>query len=263
MGPPVLLWLNTWLWKKPVIYDFDDAIWLRDETGESRLVSAIKWKRKVGTICSWAAVTNAGNSFLADYSRSHSGNPSVIPTVVDTTNHHKRRRPLGKSLIIGWTGSHSTLPFLEPVIPVLRGLCDKYAFEFRIIANRDPGYPDEFIKFVPWNKDNEIADLEEFHIGLMPLPDTEWSKGKCGFKAIQYLSLEIPAVVSPVGVNTEVVHHGIHGFCARTTEEWYDFLERLITSPDLRKEMGSRGRAHIVENYSVKATEQPFLELFR
>ena len=262
IGPPLLLWLNRWIWRKPVIYDFDDAIWLRDEGGESSLVASIKWKSKVGTISRWAEKVNVGNRFLADYVTTQGGSPVIIPTVVDTSTVHVRKNPAPSELIIGWTGSHSTLKFITPLLPVLRSLREKYEFNFHIIANSDPGYQDSFIKFIPWSKESEINDLEEFHIGVMPLQDNNWSKGKCGFKAIQYLSLATPAVVSPVGVNTEVVRDGIDGFQAETESDWHEMLEKLIVSEQLRTEMGRAGREHIVKDYSVDATREKFLSLF-
>jgi glycosyltransferase involved in cell wall biosynthesis len=115
------------------------------------------------------------------------------------------------------------------------------------------------MKFIPWEKSTEIEDLQKFHIGIMPLSDNEWSKGKCGFKAIQYLALETPAVVSPVGVNSEIVKNGESGFQASSDEEWLKWLEKLITDRDLRNRMGKAGRIHVEQNYSVKSTEKRFL----
>lgn len=258
LGPPVLMWLNRIIWRKPFIYDFDDAIWLRDEGGESRFVASVKWKKKVRLLCSWASKVTVGNDYLATYARQYNSNVQVIPTVVDTERYHRRTIDHGKQPVIGWTGSHSTLIYIESVLPVLRKLRERFRFEFHIIANRNPGYPDEFIKFIPWRKESEIEDLQKFHIGIMPLHDNAWSQGKCGFKAIQYLALEIPAVVSPIGVNPQIVKNGESGFHASTNEEWTIALEKLLSDPVLRNNMGSAGREFIEKNYSVDSTREDF-----
>lgn len=116
--------------------------------------------------------------------------------------------------------------------------------------------------FKPWKKETEIEDLALFDIGIMPLPDDTWAKGKCGFKALQYLAMEIPAVVSPVGVNSKIIEHGGNGFCCTTEEEWFEVLEILILNEAGRKIMGERGRRKVIEHYSVLSNSATFLSLF-
>ena len=133
--------------------------------------------------------------------------------------------------------------------------------EFRVIADRQPAIAIPFT-FLSWNETTDVDDLLSFDIGIMPLPDDLWSKGKCGFKAIQYSSLGIPGVVSDVGVNSVVILDGVSGYRCSSDEEWYESLIRLIDNVELRKQMGTAGRAHIESNYSVKSNVAAFTSLF-
>jgi glycosyltransferase involved in cell wall biosynthesis len=135
--------------------------------------------------------------------------------------------------------------------------------EFVVIADKPPSIQAiPSVKFVPWNTETEIQDLLEFDIGIMPLPDDEWAKGKCGFKALQYMALEFPAVASPVGVNTKIINHGQNGFLCSTPGEWEAALRMLIENEALRKQIGSNGRKTILESYSVTSNASNFLSLF-
>ena len=133
--------------------------------------------------------------------------------------------------------------------------------EFVVIADKEPVLGFVF-KFVHWNRTSEVKDLLQFDIGVMPLPDDKWSKGKCGFKALQYMALEFPAVAAPVGVNPKIINHGINGFLCNTPEEWNNILRRLIDDADLRRKLGAQGRKTVVENYSVLSNASNFLSLF-
>ncbi len=167
--------------------------------------------------------------------------------------------------VIGWTGSDTTIKYLEQEKEVIFSLLRKYpnSIEFRVISNKPSSIRHDRITFVPWNKDTEVEDMLAFDIGIMPLPDNEWAKGKCGFKALQYMSLGIPAVVSPVGVNTEIIQDGKNGFLAGTGREWNDVLIKLIEDPLLRERIGNEGRRTIEDRYSVNSQKEKFLALIR
>ena len=281
-GPPIFEWIIAKVLKKKIIYDFDDAIWLPDQNKESPIWRWLKWRSKVGSICKWSWKVSVGNEYLADFARKYNENVVVVPTVVDTGVHFKGVRnqsdyvktPSDKKseisliagqsgrLIIGWTGSHSTLQYLDLILPSLQQLEKEIDFEFRVIANKDPKLPLKNYSFIPWKKESEIEDLATIDIGVMPLPDDEWAKGKCGFKLIQYLALEIPAVASPVGVNSDIIYHNETGFLARTTKEWTESLRKLLGDESLRAEMGKKGRALIEKKYSVQSQKDAFLGLF-
>lgn len=263
IGLPWFEWITARLFQKKIIYDFDDAIWIPATTANTRGLGWLKNHGKVASICKWAHTVTVGNDFLAAYSRQYCRNVKVIPTVVDTVNVHNRLQDQNTDKPgIGWTGTFSTLKYLDLVLPALQELQEKYPFKFTVIADRDPGLPLKNYRFIPWNREREADDLLNFHIGLMPLYDDELSKGKCGFKAIQYMSLGIPAVVSPVGVNTEIVEDGVNGFVCEKQDEWFNKLELLLKDTNLRKKMGAEARHKIENAYSVTSSKALFLSLF-
>ncbi|HEY8402757.1 MAG TPA: glycosyltransferase, partial [Cytophagaceae bacterium] len=183
---------------------------------------------------------------------------------IDTVNlHFVHDKPLNNCVIIGWTGTHSTLKYLEPLIPVLKVLENTYKYEFRVICNKEPEFKLESLKFIKWNKATEIEDLSKFDIGLMPLEDDIWAKGKCGFKALQYMALGIPPVVSPVGVNVDIVEQGVTGFLCKSEEEWYKALELLIKDTDARNTIGGKARKRVENSYSVNSNKENFIMLFQ
>jgi glycosyltransferase involved in cell wall biosynthesis len=269
LGPPIFEWILAKILRRRIIYDFDDAIWLTDRQNESWLLKAAKWRSKVSSICRWAYKVSCGNQYLCDYAKRFSRNVIYNPTTIDTNHLHNRRlyNPsdhTGTKIKIGWTGSHSTLKYLEDLKPVLQKVMTDYSSaEFIVIADRAPvlkGVPS--FRFVPWNSETEIKDLLQLDIGIMPLPDDEWANGKCGFKALQYMALEFPALASPVGVNTKIITHGVNGFLCHSLQEWEETLKLLIEDPVLRGKIGTAGRKTIVENYSVTSNSKNFLSLF-
>ncbi|MBL7739726.1 MAG: glycosyltransferase family 4 protein [Chitinophagaceae bacterium] len=264
LGPPVFEWIIARLYRKKIIYDFDDAIWIPVASQYNKMARYVKWFSKVRQVCKWSYKVAAGNSFLATFaSRYNSRGTEILPTVVDTESAHNRlQNHVTDNPAIGWTGSFSTLKFLDIILPVLQRLQGKYDFTFIVIADKDPELPLKNYRFIKWKKETEIADLLNIHIGLMPLYDDDLAKGKCGFKAIQYMSLGIPAVVSPVGVNTEIVNNGINGYICQTEQEWEDALTLLLNHPELRQKMGAAARDKIVKFYSVLATRDQFKSLF-
>lgn len=168
-------------------------------------------------------------------------------------------------LVIGWTGTHSTLKYLLPLVPVLAQLEEEgFEFEFRVISNQPPEFsqPLRSLRFVRWQKNTEIADLLTFHVGLMPLEDDQWAQGKCAFKALQYMALGIPALVSPVGMNTEVVQENVNGYICREPAEWLMRLRQLLTDAPHRQALGLAARATIEQRYSVLSNTPNFLRLF-
>lgn len=263
LGPPVFEWLLTKVWRKKIIYDFDDAIWLPNTSGVNKIASKLKWHHKVASICRWSYKISCGNAYLYQYASQF--NPSVVlnPTTIDTEYlHNQMQDQLAEVPVIGWTGSHSTMHFLDEVVPVLQRLAKEHNFKVVVISNQKPTFQLPNLTFIRWQASTEIEDLLSMHIGIMPLTDDPWAKGKCGFKALQYLSLGIPAVVSPIGVNSEIVEHGINGYLCSEEIEWYEALVTLITDTSLRIKMGEAGRKKIVDRYSVKSNRENFLRLF-
>jgi glycosyltransferase involved in cell wall biosynthesis len=264
VGPPVFEFIIGKIWRKKIIYDFDDAIWISDPSGTNKLSSWLKAYWKVKHICSWSYKVSAGNQFLADYAKQNKAREvDILPTCVDTANAHNRlKNQFSEEIVIGWTGSHSTMIYLEDLLPVLSSLATNNAVKIVIISNRQPGFILPNLKFIQWNELTEVEDLLLLNIGLMPLKPDLWSEGKCGFKIIQYMALGIPAVASPVGVNKKIIDEGINGFLCSTDEEWLSALKQLIMQPSLRAGMGEAGRKKIESSYSVEANSGTFLSLF-
>jgi glycosyltransferase involved in cell wall biosynthesis len=267
LGPPLLEWIIAKVLRKRIIYDFDDAIWLANISEANRLAAGLKFHHKVDSICRWAYRNSCGNAYLAAYARQFNHNTIINPTTIDTILLHNRVRNQTASdkLVIGWTGTHSTLKYLEPIVPVLARLeAEGIDFEFRVISNQAPllSMPLKSLRFVQWRKETEIDDLLSFHFGLMPLEDDLWAQGKCAFKALQYLALGMPAVVSPVGMNTEVVQNDYNGYVCQTPDEWYTALRKLLVDTDLRIRLSKAARITVEQRYSVQSNASNFLQLF-
>ncbi len=262
-GPPFFEFIIAKLLRKKIIYDFDDAIWVRIASSANPKVSYLKCSWKVKYICRWSYITTVGNDFLADFAHRYSKNVMVIPTVVDTVNLHNRLKNQSEQpFTIGWTGTFTNFYNLERIFEPVKKLQEKYNFRFLIIADKDPMLTGMKYEYIKWDKVTEIDDLIKFNIGVMPLNNSEVEMGKCGFKAIQYLSLGIPAVVSPVGANCKVVLNNVVGFWAESDEDWYTNLELLINDTECRIHMGTAAREHIINHYSVAATRKMFFDLF-
>jgi glycosyltransferase involved in cell wall biosynthesis len=262
-GPPLFEWIVTKLLGKYTVYDFDDAIWIPNASETNKqLTLMFKQFSKTADICRWSDVVSVGNSYLAGYAQRFNTNVVINPTTIDTDEYHNTIATHNNhKFTIGWTGSHSTVQYLDEIFPVLKRLEEKYDFEFHVICDTPPKFQLKSLKFVPWNKKTEIDDLLNFNVGLMPLPDDVWAKGKCGFKALQYMALGIPAIVSGVGVNAEIVDHGINGCVCNTPEEWYTSLEKIITDPFYLKKLSEKTRERIVSTYSTASNSANFLRL--
>lgn len=263
LGPAWFEWIVAKGFRKKTIYDFDDAIWI---PAVSKNNSHIKWLRnfgKVKHICHWVSVVVTGNDFLAAYAARYNRAVTVIPTVVDTEKVHCILKKQDTNPVrVGWTGTFSTLFYLEEIIPVLQKIQELKPVPFVVIADKDPILPLKYYEYIKWDRENEREQLLMLNIGLMPLEDTELAKGKCGFKAIQYMALGIPAIVADVGVNTEIVDHGKNGFVCHTVRDWETFILKLIEDASLRETMGRNARDKISRLYSVKGTVEKFLTLF-
>lgn len=254
LGPPVIEWLIAKVFRKKIIYDFDDAIWLSNTSEENKLSATLKCHWKVKYICQWAEKVTCGNHFLANYAQQYNKSASYLPTTLDTkhiplsTLHSPLSTPA-----IGWTGTHSTLKYLSPLVPLLQKLEQQLDFEFIVIADKDPKLPLKNYCFIKWQKETEWQDLAQIQIGLMPLEQTEWEEGKCGFKALQYMAVGIPAIVSPTGANKEIVQNGRNGFICATETEWGEAILRLVADANLRQQFIENGRKTVEDRYSKGA----------
>jgi glycosyltransferase involved in cell wall biosynthesis len=263
-GPPWFEWIVAKVLKKYMIFDFDDAIWIPNASETNKYLTML-FKRfaNVADVCRWSTVVSVGNAYLAEYARQFNQNVVINPTTIDTDEHHNLEKVHGKHVFtIGWTGSHSTVQYLDEIFPVLKKLEQEHEFEFHVICDVPAKFQLKSMKFVKWTKQREIDDLMQFNVGLMPLPEDIWAKGKCGFKALQYMSLGIPALVSNVGVNAEIVDQGVNGFVCTTPDEWYNALKSLLTDQSLLDRLSKRTREKIIDHYSVRSNRRNFLDLF-
>ena len=263
VGPPFFEFIISKIWRKKMIFDFDDAIWIPNTSKENKIVSWFKAFWKVKFICRWSYKVVGGNDFLCAFARQYNAQVVLIPTCVDVVNHHNKiKNQRVEKVVLGWTGSHSTMKYLDEILPSLKKIIKDFDVEMVVISNRAPAFNLDNMRYVPWKEETEIFDLLQINIGLMPLEADPWCEGKCGFKLIQYMALGIPAVASPVGVNIQIIEEGKNGFLCSSQEDWYNQLSKLINEEDLRKTMGEKGREKILETYSIQANTDSFLGLF-
>ena len=267
IGPPLFERLLVALTGRPIVYDFDDAIFLPNASHANRLMSALKWYRKVSTIIGMSDQTIAGNEFLASYARTRTSAVHVIPTSVDTTKFTpgspaRRRRPDGP--VVGWIGSHSTTKYLRSLGPVLAQVRRAHPFSLYVAGTDAPIEVDGVeVTSAKWALDREVEDFQRCDIGVYPLWDDPWAQGKCGFKAIQFMACGVPVVAAAVGVNCEIIEDGVNGFLAANEREWIDKLTRLLADCRLRESMGQAARRTVEERYSLAVNAPRFAAALR
>ena len=263
VGPPIFEWLIAKVFRKKIIFDFDDAIWLKNTSSTNSVITWFKRYANASDTCKWAWKVSCGNDYLANHASKFNQNVAVNPTTIDTENHHNRVKQFTDNKItIGWTGTHSTIKYLEAIVPIIRKLEREYDFNFLVIADWQPDFELKSLQFLPWNKETEIDDLLKMDVGVMPLEDDKWANGKCGFKALQYMALGIPAIVSPVGVNAKIVDHTTNGWICKTDKEWEHTLREILEKHIELKTFSAAARTKIEEHYSVKSNTSNFLHLF-
>jgi glycosyltransferase involved in cell wall biosynthesis len=249
--------------KKPVLYDFDDAFFHAYDDHRSPFVRAVLGGKLVPLIEGAAAVC-AGNPYLGDYAQRHNAATHILPTVVDI-DRYRPAAPAARSLTIGWIGSPSTWQFVRPFLPLLAELCRDRGVRFLAVGAGSAAEADRFdgMTLEPWSEATEIASVQAMDIGIMPLPDAPWARGKCGYKLIQYMACGLPVVASPVGVNSEIVADGTSGFLASDFDQWRSALLQLMDDGDLRQRMGQEGRARVIADYSLQAHAPRLVEIMR
>ena len=234
--------LIQWFSSK-LLFDFDDAIYTKQHEGKIT-ISKGRFRKFAKTIRATDGAI-VGNSILANMA-SDNPNVSIIPSAVETRNIAlKNYEDQSVKTVIGWVGTPMNLPYLQLLQPHLAKLSEKHDIEFRIISSEPIEMPGVNMRFIPWSLETQESELAQFDIGVMPLPDSEHAAGKCGYKALQYMAAGIPAVVSDVGVNHEIVTHNQEGMVCEKISDFYDALRYLIEHPEIRQKMGKIGRAHV------------------
>ncbi|MGB7597782.1 MAG: glycosyltransferase family 4 protein [Gallionella sp.] len=265
----MLPWLPAWLelglvpTKVPLIVDYDDAVFHRYDQHRSAWVRGLLG-RKIDRVMRRADLVVAGNEYLADRARSAGASRvEILPTVVDMTRYRARApvRAAQQIPTIGWIGSPATAHFLHLIAPALRAItARKSALVVAVGANADQ-LRDLPVTVLPWAEATEVADIQGFDIGIMPLPDAPFERGKCGYKLIQYMACAKPVVASPVGANSTIVRDGVDGFLASTHQEWVEALTRLLADPALRQQMGGEGRIRIENAFSLQQAAPRLIKL--
>jgi len=252
--------------KAKMIFDFDDSVWLGDTSDANKQLEWLKNPGKIITLISLCDMVFAGNRYLADFACTFNSNVKIIPTTIDVKEYKRDTSVIkgSEKICIGWTGSITTIKHFEYAVPILKKIKEKYRDKvwFKVIGDSDYYNAELDVKGQAWNKEKEVADLSSIDIGIMPLPDDEWTKGKCGLKGLQYMALEIPAIMSPVGVNSEIINDGVNGFLATKEQEWIDKISLLVDDVKLRETIGKEARKTVIEKYSIDSMKGNYLRYF-
>lgn len=248
----------------PVIFDFDDAIFLLHTTEANRWLGWLKFPGKTAAICRLSRHVVVGNEYLAEYARRHTHHVTVIPSSVDT----ERFRPNGPGsangrIVIGWTGSSTSQTYLEMFAPVLKRVLDRHDVVLRIHSDRRPHLPEVPFEWRPWTAATEAEEIASFDIGIMPMPHDKWASGKCSMKALLYMACGVATICEAVGMNRQVVRNCENGLLASNPDEWVSSLDKLIADPALRRRLGNEGRKTIEERYSKEHCVARFADVVR
>jgi len=243
------------LTKRPRILDVDDSIWLTQRNG-----SIAKIAERVDAVI-------AGNDFVGSWFSRYCRDVTVVPTGVDTDRFVPVERDPDRKVVIGWSGTSSNFPSIEELwrafIPVVQARPEVI---LRIVSDRSPKVPPELsssVEFVPWTAANEVASIQGFDIGLMPLADNDWSRGKCSYKMLLYMACGIPVIVSPVGMNVSVLGMGDIGFGVTGVSDWTEAMMTLVDDAGLRASMGSSGRGIVENKFSVPVVSATLVNIIR
>ncbi len=237
---------------KPVIVDLDDAIFHQYDHHKNPLIRNVLGN-KLAPLLRRSDLVICGNSYLQDYVSRYCHHTEIVPTTVDTTCYvPAREKPTTAIPVLGWIGSPSTWKYGAPLADVFSRFVKADQMSVLVVGAGSTVKQAAPFEFREWSEVREIADLQQMDIGVMPLPDEPWARGKCGFKLIQYMACGIPVIASPVGMNREIVEHGVNGYLATTPEEWQQAIERLLADAGLRKRMGEAGRTRVEKFYSIK-----------
>ncbi len=234
-----------------LIYDLDDAVMFKDRSTDKQLIPSRKIKfRGLARLCD---LIIAGNHYLRECILPLNSRVAILPTPVDMARYCPKVYREKSRITIGWIGSRSTLAYLERIKEVFERIGERYPnVELKIVADQFFDCKNISVVKRQWSYDSEIDELHSFDIGVMPLTDNAWTRGKCGFKLIQCMAVGVPVVCSPVGMNREIVRHGANGLWADNSEEWIKLLSKLIESPMMRRELGVTGRKMVQERYSLE-----------
>lgn len=264
--PMLPAWAERYLVRKPYVVDYDDATFHFYDQHPKGIVRRLMG-RKIDVVMKNAALVVAGNDYLAQRAK-QAGAKRVenIPTVIDLEKYPYEQNSSQNDtpFTIGWIGSPATAKYLKMIQPALKLFCDSHSdVQIMLIGAGDIDLSDLPIQNVAWMEDTEVANVQQMDVGIMPLPDDHWERGKCGYKLIQYMACGKPVIASPVGVNQEIVKEGVNGFLAQNTEEWVAAFKTLYEDVSLRGHMGGSSRKIVEGRYCLQVTAPKLSELLQ
>lgn len=241
------------------VVDYDDAIFHNYD------LSTNPWRRllnkKIDRVMRHSVLVVCGNAYLANRAKGAGATQvQIIPTVIDLDRYSVKRKALCSPLRIGWVGSAATVKYLDIVLPALLTMSKELPIQLRVIG-ADVTVPGLDTVCTPWTEQSEVEQIQEFDIGIMPLLDSPWERGKCGYKLIQYMACGLPVVASPVGVNKQIVQDGVSGYLANTADEWVAAFRKLLTDEDLRLRFGRSGRVRVENEFCLQVTAPKLAQL--
>ena len=245
-----------------IIFDFDDAVMFREQK-HRRPVRGKNFKKFLRTLNHCAAVV-AGNDFLACFAEASGQRAIILPTSIDLRRYHLKQHSGDRGLVVGWLGLSDGLPYLRHIQPALQQLSERFpGLKLKVICDKPLQLDGVVVENEPWRLETEQANLVSFDIGIMPLWDSVWTRGKCGYKILQYMGVGTAVVASDVGVNSQIITHGENGFIARTQEDWVKTISSLIENAEQRRTFGIRGRELIEKRYSLEGFTRGYVKLLR
>ena len=246
----------------PIIIDFDDAVYHRYDQHSNFIIRKFL-SNKIRSILKSSSLIIAGNEYIASYARkSNVKNVEIIPTTINTEKSVIKINYLNKNkFIVGWIGSSSTSSHINEISEVIINLCKENDALFAAVGVDKKKLNNFPVKIIKWKEDEELKEISKFDVGIMPLPNNPWEKGKCGLKLLQYMAAGLPVVASPVGINNEIVLHGKNGFLARNENDWIKYLNQLKTNPMLRKKMGQESLNIVKKKYSLSYHSKKLIKI--
>ena len=254
-------WFERLLYRNriPYIADYDDALFHRYDMHPSWFVRMLL-KNKIDTVMQHASTVIAGNAYLAERAKAAGAQRvEIVPTIVDTRHYLPSKKKTEGPCVVGWVGTPGTSHYLHPLLETFAKLQQEFDVRFVAIGAREKDFSSTSIEVSSWSEATEVSSIQEFDIGIMPLADSPWEKGKCGYKLIQCMACAKPVVASPVGVNAEIVESGVNGYLAETPDEWARYLRLLLSDSDARSRMGAAGRDKVVKEFSLEAQAPRFI----
>lgn len=242
------------------VVDYDDAIFHNYDLSNNPF--KILLTKKIDKVMRRASLVVCGNSYLAERAaQAGARRVEIIPTVVDLERYDVCGKFPSERIILGWIGSPATVKYLRMLAPALQDIASKFLIQLRVIgAHFDLSGVDVDCRL--WTENSEVSDIQKFDIGIMPLLDTPWERGKCGYKLIQYMGCGVPGIASPIGVNNEIIEHGVNGCLAAGLDDWLLVIHQLCADPHVRRAMGVRGRHTVEQRYCLQVTAPRLAQLF-